>query len=69
MRRYILYPGDMKSKNDTDWHFIDAGRLAELWGVRMSDCFVCRDGNHERGVDLSQDYRHLTPRFDGDYRL
>jgi len=65
--KYALCPGMVTSKYDGDRHFIDAGRLANLYGVRMADCFVVRsveDARRAKELDLF----FLRPRFHGDYR-
>lgn len=32
--RYVLHPGPIISKNDGDLHYINAPRLARLYGLR-----------------------------------
>ena len=64
-RRYVLHPGYVYSRNDGDRHFVGAVDLARLYGVRLSDCLVDRDGRFEHVTAVI----HLRPRFDGDYRL
>ena len=38
--RYLLCPGLVRSRVDGDLHFVDAGRLAWLYGVRREECLV-----------------------------
>jgi hypothetical protein len=65
--RYVLCPGWITSKNDGQRHFIDAGQLAHLYGVRLNNCLI-RHGSTLRGAN-SQNKVFLYPRFDGDYIL
>lgn len=75
--RYLLCPGQVKSRTDGDWHHIGARDLARLYGVRLDECLMLPDPGRERfscerlrllkrcesGGDLVQ----LRPRGDGDY--
>lgn len=72
-RKYVLHPGIITSRNDGQPHHIDAGRLADLYRVRMSDCVVHReprafDRSHREPV-YPDYYVHLYPRPDGVYEL
>lgn len=67
MKKYIVEPGPITSKNDGDIHHISAGRLMELYGVKPSECVIYRDRSDLLG--LRGTFLILTPRFDGDYRL
>ena len=62
--RYILFPGWIISRTDGDRHYIDADRLAKLYGLKLGqDCSII-------GFDFKSedDDVHLHPRYDGDYK-
>ena len=66
--RYILHPGDVKSRTDGDWHYIDAFQLAKLYGLNIRDCIIFAGSNASVGyVEIEGDI-HLYPRYDGDYK-
>ena len=69
MKRYILYPGPVRSQTDGQVHYVGAADLAQLYGVRLSECVVMASGCLEipQGVVLSG-ARHLRPRADGQYQ-
>jgi len=70
-RRIFVHPGHVVSRTDGDLHFIPAGRLAELYGVRLRDCIVVDKHdpqNHQHGYKNRDGDIHLYPRRDGDYR-
>ena len=78
--RYLLCPGEVRSRADGDWHHVGASQLAALYGVPMAKCVVLPPAEHgalgggrarfemlaraDRGEFIS-----LRPRADGDYRL
>jgi hypothetical protein len=68
-RRIILHPGEVFSEHDRQRHFIDAPRLARLYGVRLEDCLVQDYRNPEsyRGFYARKNDMHLYPRKDGSY--
>lgn len=67
--RIFLYPGEVRSKVDGDFHYITAPQLARLYGVDYRKCYVIYESK-ERGTagygELKTDI-HLFPRFDGAY--
>lgn len=65
MKRYLLLPGKVHSKTDSDTHFVGAMQLANLYGVLFRECVVDDGIERNRPVDLI----HLRPRYDGKYRL
>lgn len=69
--RVFLHPGPVLSKEDRDRHFISAGRLAELYGLRLQDCIVVDwdRPNKILGHRKQESDVHLYPRRDGIYRL
>ena len=58
--KYLLCPGEIRSKNDGDFHYISAGRLIALYGVKASECTT-----DYRGLD---GLIPLEPRYQGDYQ-
>ena len=62
--KYRLLPGLVRSANDKDIHHIPAARLAELYGVKLSECLVGepRSGDPTGLIEL-------WPRRDGNYKL
>lgn len=70
MQRIFLHPGEVKSKNDGDIHFISAQQLARLYGVNYKECHVIYQDRPEtsRGVVARHDDVHLFPRYDGNYK-
>lgn len=67
MKRYVLYPGRVRSKNDGELHYISAKMLARLYGVALEECYVFRPGPGQEG--LPEGLIHLSPQYDGDYTL
>lgn len=65
MRKYVLMPGYVRSKNDDDLHYIGVAALAKLYRVRLSECAVVRDVIDAR--NLTGDEIWLRPRYDGQY--
>jgi len=68
MKKYAVHPGYVPSKNDGDIHFISASKLMKLYGVKPTDCVVCRPDHETYGIQ-NEDYIHLHPRYHGDYAL
>lgn len=58
--KYLLCPGEIRSKNDGDLHYISARRLIELYGVDPRECTT-----DDRGLE---GLIPLRPRYQGDYR-
>jgi len=71
-KRYVLHPGNVISANDGQRHYVNAERLAWLYRVPMSECFV---DEHTRGGPGAESARrdsafiHLWPRYDSVYSL
>lgn len=63
----------VKSRSDSDIHFISAEQLIRLYGVDRRDCIIDteRGGQWALGHPKSEleKLKHLYPRQDGDYRL
>lgn len=66
--RYVLHPRTVRSRHDGDRHYIEADRLACLYGVDIRKCRISRGEIDERGRHDEQEI-HLYPRYSGDYRL
>lgn len=62
MIRFCLHPGPVYSVNDGDDHFIGAHQLADLYGVKSTECVVITRDN---GGDLPRDYRGPESRWRG----
>jgi hypothetical protein len=69
-RVYVLHPGMVRSASDGQWHYVDAKRLAALYGLRFDHCLVdWRESVVEvRRWAESGSHIHLFPREDGAYR-
>ncbi len=66
--RYVLCPGWIMSKNDGDWHYIGAAKLAHCYGVNLRNCLIKLPGQTlHPGFYTGMVF--LEPRYDGDYRL
>lgn len=73
-QRYLLCPGQVRSRRDGDFHFIGASRLAHLYGVRMSECVVLDTSMRGPARLLLERVQagelvKLEPCYDGDYGL
>jgi hypothetical protein len=71
---YVLHPGVIKSHHDGLLHYINATRLAELYGVKIDECTIAPEPRpFDRAVTWRRDpYEglvHLYPRNDGNYAL
>jgi hypothetical protein len=58
--RYVLVPGEIRSRQDGDVHFIDAPTLARLYQLRPGEWTAWKRG-------LRPDLIVLGPRADGRY--
>lgn len=72
--RYLLCPGEVRSRTDGTWHHVGAAQLAALYGVSMAGCLVLPFADRRRRDELldradSGEFIALKPRYDGDYRL
>jgi len=62
-KKYVLFPGYVRSRNDGDRHYIDAPKLAQLYGVRLGECVIANERGHSALLGLIE----LHPRSDGLY--
>jgi len=65
-QHYILHPGKIISKNDGQEHYISAGALTELYGIRLDQCVIFEKA---RRYSYPPDWIHLWPDFSGEYML
>ena len=70
-KKYLLYPGHVRSKNDGDWHYISASKLAALYKVSMQECIVVKHTDDWFSVfetdDEYPDLIKLFVKWNGDY--
>ena len=66
-KRYIVFPGRVPSRNDGQWHYIDAPSLMRLYRVRPEECMVVR--GEAALLGLPKGLIPLVPRYDGNYEL
>jgi hypothetical protein len=60
MKKYIVHPGCIKSRNDKDIHFISFTQLVRLYKVPMEECIDASDKNRLMGLDQEK-FIHLHP--------
>jgi len=67
MKKYNVYPGYVKSKNDGEYHYISANLLMKLYNVNPRLCLVFSGKK-----DMYKNFKKLIPlypREDGNYNL
>lgn len=71
IKKYLVLPGFVTSRNDGDRHFIDARKLMMLYKVNPEECVIRPDiTRHEhRAWKEPEGLIHLYPRYDGNYNL
>ena len=68
--KYAIHPGPVRSNSDGDWHYISAAKLAMLYKLNLLEYIVWDDSRPETFLGKRpDDYMHLWPREDGEYRL
>ncbi|MCK9544990.1 MAG: hypothetical protein M0R03_23490 [Novosphingobium sp.] len=65
-KKYIVYPGMVKSKADNRFHEIGFTQLCKLYNVNLDECINGRFEDNLKGIDRSK-YGILTVRYDGNY--
>lgn len=76
MRKYIIHPGNIISKNDVDTHWISAFDLLRLYKVKTDESLICTFCERWKGKNLPKDpnyrckrdltgFTHLFPPVDG----
>ena len=70
MKKYILHPGHIDSKFDSDTHFISGQMLMRLYKLNPENCIILNYENptNIEGYDSNQ-FIHLYPKYDGNYKL
>lgn len=72
MKKYVLCPGYVQSRMDGQIKFVGAQRLAELYGVPMSECYE-NDANGRWRVGKTKEQIDsmiwLFPDYSGRYVL
>ena len=73
MKRYLILPGKVYSKEDEQLHYVSAEELMRLYSVDPKECVVMTNrGVHGRqGMpnDFLDRLLWLAPRYDGDYHI
>ena len=64
LKKYIVFPGIVWSKNDSDRHYIGYARLCRLYGISPEETV---DGSRHFRVADVMDLIVLSPCFEGDY--
>ena len=66
MIRFALHPGPVHSVNDGDYHMIGAPQLAQLYGVRLSECVIIDHDRPDTTIGRDTDrLLHLYPSEQG----
>lgn len=68
MKKYVLYPGLVRSKTDGQNHYINAVELCRLYQVKWDECIVI-DKRKTLCIRNFSKMIHLYPREDGNYSL
>ncbi len=66
MLKYILFPGNITSKNDNQIHYISASMLIKLYKVNPKECIEFSRTINEKEY---QNLIELHPRYDGNYKV
>lgn len=72
MRKYLVFPGWIISRNDFDRHWVSRYDLMHLYGVRPDECVVIdelREDEYNRDPGVFGGLVELRPRYDGNYSL
>ena len=68
VKRYIVLGGPVRSQRDNDLHYVDASRLAALYGLNPAECYLVEQGTVS-WLRMPKDLPVLGPRYDGHYEL
>lgn len=71
-KKYIVYPGTVKSTSDGQRHYLNAARLIDLYRVNPAECIIAKaNDTWYRGYDPEylKSLTKLYPREDGNYTL
>lgn len=66
MKRFLLYPGYVRSRYDGDRHYISGGQLARLYRIDPAECVVYSEHPAFRSPERDA-LIPLFPREDGQY--
>lgn len=72
LKKYVLFPGYVRSRNDGQYHRVGVGALCRLYGVRLQDCIIADAlglWRHGRNPWVLPKLLELRPRDDGIYCL
>lgn len=69
LKKYLVIPDYVVSKNDGDEHFVSAADLIRLYGVHPKECVLAVGKTKELIAYFYRDLIKLTPKYDGDYTL
>ena len=65
-KKYLIFPGTIRSKRDGDEHYVTAHDIIYLYRVNHMECIIIRDKYDLRGID-QWEYIHLEPNWRGEY--
>ena len=65
--KYIICPGEVRSKSDGDIHYISGQELIRLYRLDPRECYIL-DYDRPLAVDLAG-LPTLGPRYHGDYMV
>uniref|UniRef100_A0A6M3LH95 Uncharacterized protein n=1 Tax=viral metagenome TaxID=1070528 RepID=A0A6M3LH95_9ZZZZ len=69
MKKYIVYPGFVTSRNDGDRHYVSASQLIHLHKVQNSECIIVRGRrDYYKLHGINRELINLIPRSDGNYK-
>lgn len=67
---FAIHPGNIRSMNDYDAHYVGAYQLIKLYGLPSNICFIWDEKRPETSAGAYfDDYLHLYPRYNGDYNV
>ncbi len=64
---FLLFPGQIRSKNDGDCHFISAGQLINCYQLDPRQCAIYNPTMHKLTDPAVRNRVWLEPRYHGDY--
>lgn len=68
MKKYLVYPGWVRSCSDGQMHWISARMLMSLYRVNPNECLTLVDNGPGQPID-DEHLLPLVPRQDGNYEL
>lgn len=68
MKKYVVYGGFVRSKNDYQEHYVSAYKVANLYGVKIMECILIDANTNTKGLKTDGLIR-LCPDSDGIYKL